>query len=184
MSYVNHFLVITIVSKRLGYAFVPGGLVQLLYQMLHFSLINNFYFASDHNTFENKEALRHAVQTNSVDEVKRLLDLGVTPNCNNSSFNRTPLHYAAEHEDEEVGELLLMYGADVDAPDSNEWTPLHRAAKEGHDRVCEVLLRYGANVEAVDVYDRTPIRLANAKGHHKASNLLLQHYRSLKSREN
>ena len=116
-------------------------------------------------------------------EVQRLLDLGVTPNCNNSAFNRTPLHFATEHADEEVSELLLQYGADVDAVDVNEWTPLHRAAKEGHDKVCKVLLCYGANVEAVDVYDRTPFRLATVNGHHKASNLLIQHYRSLKSRE-
>ncbi|MCO5044674.1 MAG: ankyrin repeat domain-containing protein [Kiritimatiellae bacterium] len=46
--------------------------------------------------------------------VKRLIDVGVSPNIVNN-MGQTPLHYAAWHEQSRIVELLVGYGANIDA---------------------------------------------------------------------
>ena len=64
-----------------------------------------------------------------MDDVKRLLDLGVDPNCQDA-FHWTPLQRAALNGHEQVCEVLLQLGAKVDALDDCQQTPLHIAAKD------------------------------------------------------
>lgn len=60
-----------------------------------------------------------------------------------------PIHIAAYRGYSHIVEMLLAYGAFVDAEDGNFWTPLHHAAANGHRAVVQILLDAGANPNAL-----------------------------------
>lgn len=76
-------------------------------------------------------------------------------------YGRTALHGASvEAGSEEAVELLLDYGADVDAKDKYGNTPLHDAAKYGNISICKLLLGYGADIDAANKWGQTPMHVA------------------------
>jgi hypothetical protein len=89
-----------------------------------------------------------------------------------------PLHLAAWQGHAEVAELLLRYGAVVNAPGDGGQTPLHFAAEHRHPDVVKLLLAHGADVSARSDLGETPLMRA-AVGRDPDSNrvvaLLLQH---------
>lgn len=65
------------------------------------------------------------------------------------------MHEAVYYGSTEVCELLLEYGADVNAKDKKDFTPLHLAVGEGYVDVVELLLEHGADVNAKDFKGNT-----------------------------
>ncbi len=55
----------------------------------------------------------------------------------------TPLVFAAQKDNKEALEVLMLNGASVDQADKNGFTPLHRAAQNGHVEVATALLDAG-----------------------------------------
>ncbi|MCH8294368.1 ankyrin repeat domain-containing protein [Candidatus Poribacteria bacterium] len=80
---------------------------------------------------------------------------------------RTPLHYAAEKGNSAFAEILVQYGADVNACDRVGRTPLIEAAhggpwKEGADnKIIELLVRNHANI---DIFTASAIGNTNIIG--------------------
>ncbi|XP_061367028.1 ADP-ribosylation factor GTPase-activating protein AGD3 [Gastrolobium bilobum] len=72
----------------------------------------------------------------------------------------TLLHLACETADIGMLELLLQYGANVNATDLRGQTPLHRCILKGRSTFARLLLSRGADPRAVDDQGRTPIELA------------------------
>ena len=72
----------------------------------------------------------------------------------------TPLHGAAEGGREEIVELLIANGNDVNSRDSTGKCSLHGAALEGHKEIVELLIANGANVNIKDGFRRTPLDAA------------------------
>jgi ankyrin repeat protein len=78
-----------------------------------------------------------------------------------------PLDYAAMHGRADVAELLIAFGADMNAKDNlfGE-TPLHYAiaacqfAPQGHLEVAQLLIQRGADVNAKDAKGLTPLDYA------------------------
>lgn len=64
------------------------------------------------------------------------------------------------HQD--LVELLLRFGANVNVRDVEDWVPLHLAAGQGQEKIAELLIQHGANVNAVTNAERkyTPLNLA------------------------
>ncbi|MDI6447531.1 ankyrin repeat domain-containing protein [Anaerobaca lacustris] len=60
----------------------------------------------------------------------------------------TPLHGAAAMGNEEIAELLLARGADVNAKDRDASMPLHQAAFYGHTTLVGLLVGHGADRDA------------------------------------
>lgn len=58
----------------------------------------------------------------------------------------TPLDCAASKGQEQVVEVLIKAGADVNPTDKQQTTPLHLAAQEGHLGVVKILLENNADV--------------------------------------
>lgn len=50
-------------------------------------------------------------------------------------------HQACIDNFEEIVEVLLEYGANVNALDSEAWTPLHAACTCGHTNIAEILVK-------------------------------------------
>eukprot|EP00435_Cladocopium_sp_Y103_P020871 s963_g5.t1 len=56
----------------------------------------------------------------------------------------TPLHMAARSGNVQVAQLLVSYGAEVNALNLDDLTPLVLAAQEGKQELCSFLLDVGA----------------------------------------
>lgn len=73
-----------------------------------------------------------------------------------------------------MAELLIRYGADVNARDDRFYhRPLHLAAKMGHLSVAKTLLAHGADIEAGDREGLTALHVAATAGNLAMARLLL-----------
>ncbi|XP_050306434.1 protein phosphatase 1 regulatory inhibitor subunit 16B [Anthonomus grandis grandis] len=105
--------------------------------------------------FDDSVVLLEAASRNDIDEVRRLLMKGVSPDsCNEDGL--TALHQCCIDDNEPMLSLLLEYGANVNAEDSEKWTPLHAAATCGHLRLVRILIDRGANLLAVNADGNMP----------------------------
>ena len=94
-------------------------------------------------------ALHRAVKTGDADRVRELLDAGGDVNVRESSEGRlqyTPLHWAAYCGRQEIAELLISRGAELNAHDPWYSTPLYLAAEQGQLEVVKLLIAEGAEV--------------------------------------
>jgi len=101
------------------------------------------------NSFEDefeRERLHFAAQEGDVEEVKRLLTSGFSPN-EFDDLGKTPLHYAAERGHVDVIKVLLASGADVNAHDERVIgnTPLRDVADSCSFEVAKLLVDAGAD---------------------------------------
>ena len=78
---------------------------------------------------------------------------------------RTPLHFVAEEGHDELSEILMANGVDVNAQDNFGQTPLHLVVVKGHKGVVESLLAKGVHVHPRDNAERTPLHYASGAGH-------------------
>ncbi|XP_022764147.1 ADP-ribosylation factor GTPase-activating protein AGD3-like isoform X1 [Durio zibethinus] len=72
----------------------------------------------------------------------------------------TLLHLACETGDIGMLELLLQYGANINAMDSRGQTPLHRCILKGKAALAKLLLTRGADPQALNREGKTPLELA------------------------
>jgi ankyrin repeat protein len=109
----------------------------------------------------------------SAESARWLLDRGLPVNRSNW-LGITPLHRAAGSGDIVIAELLLSYGADINAVET-EWcsTPLGWAAKQGQKTMVEWLLKNGADINAKGQKNWSrPTSWAVRKGFDEISSLL------------
>ncbi|XP_074028615.1 myosin phosphatase targeting subunit 75D [Leptinotarsa decemlineata] len=105
--------------------------------------------------FNDSVVLLEAAARNDIEEVRRLLKKNVSPDsCNEDGL--TALHQCCIDDNESMLHLLLEYGANVNAEDSEKWTPLHAAATCGHLRLVRILIARGANLLAVNADGNMP----------------------------
>ena len=76
-------------------------------------------------TFESSIVLLEAAARNDLDEVRRLLETGVSPDSTNED-GLTALHQCCIDDSEEMMKILVQYGGDPNATDTEKWTPLVR----------------------------------------------------------
>ena len=81
-------------------------------------------------------------------------------NSQYDAFCNTPLHLAARVGREDLAEVLLAAGADVEARNKIDERPLHVAATYGRPTVAKLLLARGADVSARVRGRKTPLHAA------------------------
>ncbi len=77
------------------------------------------------------------------------------------AFCDTLLHVAAEWGREDLADLLIAAGADVEARNESDQRPLHVAARYGRPTVVKLLLARGADVGASNWRAHTPLHAAS-----------------------
>ena len=88
----------------------------------------------------------------------------------------TPLFRAVNSGREDIVQLLIEEGADIDARGPSELTALMLAVKDQHDSVTKVLLEKGADTAATDESGWTALhQAAHTPGREIAASLLLKH---------
>ncbi|XP_067950569.1 protein phosphatase 1 regulatory subunit 16A-like isoform X2 [Watersipora subatra] len=105
--------------------------------------------------FDKGIMLLEAAARNDVNEVRALLEEGVNPDVANED-GLTALHQCSIDDSEDMVLLLLEYGANVNAKDSELWTPLHAASTCANLRICQHLLSKDADTLAVNADGNMP----------------------------
>ncbi|KAH7725591.1 notch-like transmembrane receptor, partial [Aphelenchoides avenae] len=92
-----------------------------------------------------------------------------------SNRKRTPLHWAAELNNELMVKALIESGANRNSQDANSRTPLFLAANNGSDSAVRLLLYLHADTTLADVEDKTPLRAAHEKCFDSVVKVLEEH---------
>lgn len=122
---------------------------------------------------------------NGLDIIKMLLDYGQGLSAKAlGNAGETPLHWMCAKKSSqdnplktEIAELLLDYGADIDAIDADrQMTPLGWAARLGQKELVEFFLSKGADPNLPDDDPKaTPLVLARMNGHSEIVELIENH---------
>lgn len=111
-----------------------------------------------------KMAVFEVILNDNISDLKHLLE--ADPKCANSVgwHGLTPLHQAALKNNQELVDLLLEYGANVNRPNAYGETPLHLACQAASLRFVHKFLEIGAELKAEDSAGRTCIHHATKSG--------------------
>jgi len=117
--------------------------------------------------------------------VSLLIGAGIKDLNGNTKDCLTALQTAAWHRKFNAAEILLLYGADVNARDTlYQRTALHFCARKGVPDIAELLIQNGADVNAKDEGGNTPLSTAlspadpdreSASGKRKVAKILQKH---------
>ncbi len=114
-------------------------------------------------TGRDSGAVLYAVQTNSLETLRRLLQQGATLDVTTDD-GQTPLHVAAFYRatcgSSDTLKFLLERGASVNARTNNGLTPLHQAARGGSPEAFRLLLDHGADSTLKDSAGKTAVAYA------------------------
>ncbi|KAI1888865.1 hypothetical protein AGOR_G00173170 [Albula goreensis] len=108
--------------------------------------------------FPENITLLEAAARNDLEEVRELLNSGVSPDLFNED-GLTALHQCCIDDFVDMVQCLLDAGATVNACDSELWTPLHAAATCGHTGLVQLLVQAGADLLAVNADGNMPYDL-------------------------
>jgi ankyrin repeat protein len=84
------------------------------------------------------------------------------------------LIYTVRYGHQELTELLIARGANVNAKGRKDWTPLMVAAGRGDNAMVKSLISRGADVNARNTYGTTPMIMAAASGDCETAKLLIK----------
>ena len=93
---------------------------------------------------DGETPLYWAAKKGRTDLARLLLERKADPNLQESIKQRTPLHEAAFRGYQEITELLVANGANINAHDKAGKSPLFYATDEGHNEIVEQLKKAGA----------------------------------------
>lgn len=101
-----------------------------------------------------------ATNEGKADLVESILERN--PKCTDAvdEDGYTPLHRACYNNHVDIANILLRYGADVNARTEYEWTPLHSAVKWSNAECAALLLQHGSDVNALSQGSQTPLHIA------------------------
>jgi ankyrin repeat protein len=98
---------------------------------------------------------------------------GCEPNLAHPNIS-TPLYVAAQEGHADVCEVLIKYGANIEATFNSEFTPLHIAARRGHTTCVKYLLGAGAQMDATCSSGSTPLYIAAQEGRAEVIKILAE----------
>ncbi|KAF5636893.1 ankyrin protein [Fusarium sp. NRRL 25303] len=85
---------------------------------------------------------------------------------------------------QQVLEVLLQSGANVNISDERGESPLHHASVSGFIDIAEILIQKSAGLDIKSVAGETPLHCASRNGHLRVTQLLVQHGADVASKDN
>src|SRR5688500_11804583 len=124
-----------------------------------------------------------AAMRRDVEQVRTLLKQGADVNAPQGD-GMTALHWAAEHGDAALAEMLIYAGARLTPVTRiGAYTPLHLAGKAGSAAVATVLIKAGADPNTRTASGAAPLHFAAASGNAATVAALLEHGADANARE-
>lgn len=120
-------------------------------------------------------ALDNAIYTQNFQLVRFLLESLCEVNAHTGRNGYTALHNAIMIHREDIVNLLINYGANVNDQDLSGRTALHHAALVGNNEITELLLDRKATINTADHVGMTPLHLAAYYGNLRTVYLLVHH---------
>ncbi|KAJ5079741.1 molting protein mlt-4 [Anaeramoeba ignava] len=87
---------------------------------------------------------------------------------------RQPIHWAAMNGFDEITELLINSGSQIDKEDRENFTPLLLAIRNDNKNTMRMLIQHGASLEKCDTEKNTAIHLALIYGHLETADYLTE----------
>lgn len=123
-----------------------------------------------------RSGLHTAAADSDAKEVRNLIARGQNVNQKDENYSHiTPLFLAVENGSLEIVEILLGFGARVNARDDNRQTPLMRLDEDAAPELVNALLKYGAKVNLFDSEGNTALILAAHSVKAEVLEVLIRH---------
>ncbi|XP_044728029.1 SH3 and multiple ankyrin repeat domains protein 3 isoform X3 [Chrysoperla carnea] len=127
----------------------------------------------DYRTRDGSTAMHRAVERNSLEAVKTLLELGASPNYKDAK-GLTPLYLSVtNNSDPLLCEGLLHDHATIGAQDLQGWQEVHQACRNGLVQHLGHLLFYGADMNARNASGNTPLHVCAVNSQESCARQLL-----------
>lgn len=144
------------------------SVLQILYTLLHNVVTKPYLLTYYFSAITQYSGASQQQCTNTV----------VTPcvevDSETESNHDTALTLACAGGHEELVDLLISRGADIEHRDKKGFTPLILAATAGHEKVVDILLNHNGDIEAQSERTKdTPLSLACSGGRYEVVELLL-----------
>lgn len=110
----------------------------------------------------NKTILNRVIELNENELMQELLKAGANPNTSTNFLNFSSLHYATVFNNPKSVQILLQYGANTNATDSEGNTPLHLATRQWNPAFVQILLQYGADPNTKNLLNQTVLTMATS----------------------
>jgi ankyrin repeat protein len=110
----------------------------------------------------------------NLDLIENLITLGANLNWRDeSSYDRTLLHFTVVHNHPIVTEMLIDAGVDLESTDVDNRTALHLAVRDGKSFISDMLIEAGANANAQDKWNNIPLHIAAYDGNTNIAQILI-----------
>lgn len=128
-----------------------------------------------------KSDLATAIHENSLEDVRRIIGLGVYPTVKIGPQENCPLLLAADRGTTQIAEYLLSKQASPNQSNRDGYTPIWMAAMGGHEEMCNLLVSAGADVN-VRYRGRTLVEELGIRGNTTLLKFMFSHNAILDSR--
>ena len=125
-------------------------------------------------TYHGEPAPCIAAKYGQYEILKYLLHEFDCKNLVDYEMGRNALHYAVQQSNDQIVDLLIQNGFDVNSTDLYNNTPLHYAVSNPFPYNIQVLLHHGADPDRFNLKKQTPMHLAAIKGNALAVNLFIK----------
>ena len=120
-----------------------------------------------------------AIDNNNIEKIREIIEQATQLNILDELINkpdhegRSPLWSSSLKGRNDIVQLLLSNGADINLSNKNGSSPLYIAAQEGHSNVVQTLINNNASIDKAKNDCATPLYVACQNGHLEVVQLLL-----------
>ena len=125
-------------------------------------------------TYHGEPAPCIAAKYGQYEILKYLLHEFDCKNLVDYEMGRNALHYAVQQSNEQIVDLLIQNGFDVNSTDLYNNTPLHYAVSNPFPYNVQILIHHGADPDKYNLKKQTPLHMAAIKGNSMAVNLFVK----------